>query len=188
MPWPQRGRGIFARCLVRSIFPGAHAAGKNSKVFSAAKGRRKSARGGLFLALLFAAFLTGYLMNPVGREPARSDGSASRSKAVSPYRFRDYLVDNFTLPEADSMDGSYYARMGWYVRSRESLDPWLQALLTQVEREGSGVIALCFEAQADYDGFLDALGKALDSLPFSVSYSGWCNDRQLCYYESARRN
>ena len=127
-------------------------------------------------------------MNPVGREPARSDGSASRSKAVSPYRFRDYLVDNFTLPEADSMDGSYYARMGWYVRSRESLDPWLQALLTQMEREGSGVIALCFEAQADYDGFLDALGKALDSLPFSVSYSGWCNDRQLCYYESACRN
>ena len=46
--------------------------------------RRAPAKGWLFLLLLFAAFLAGYLLNSAGREPARPDGDVSRSQAVSP--------------------------------------------------------------------------------------------------------
>ena len=88
-----------------------------------------------------------------------------RQRIAAPYILRDYITDNFTLPEADSMDGSYYARTGCYVRSGESLTPWLREFCAQVEREGSGSLALPFESQADYDRFRGRFRAEIDNSP-----------------------
>lgn len=110
-----------------------------------------------------------------------------RQRVAAPYILWEDITDNFTLPEAATMDGSYYARMGCYVRAGESPDPWLQELFSQVEREGSGSLALQFESQADYEAVSDAFAQAVNGLPFSVSYSGWKSDDHLWWRESVSR-
>ena len=128
---------------------------------------------------------------PYPDEPCECDFrkcNVPRQVIAAPYILRDYITDNFTLPEADSMDGSYYARTGCYVRAGESLTPWLRELCAQVEREGSGSLALQFESQADYDRFGDEFAEAMNGLPFSVTYSGWHADACLWRRQTVSRN
>lgn len=128
---------------------------------------------------------------PYPDEPCECDFrkcNVPRQVIAAPYILRDYITDNFTLPEADSMDGSYYARTGCYVRSGESLTPWLRELCAQVEREGSGSLALQFESQADYDRFGDEFAEAMNGLSFSVTYSGWHADACLWRRQTVSRN
>ena len=121
------------------------------------------------------------------RECAFRRCNVLRQRVAAPYILWEDITDNFTLPEAATMDGSYYARMGCYVRAGESPDPWLQELFSQVEREGSGSLALQFESQADYEAVSDAFAQAVNGLPFSVSYSGWKSDDHLWWRESVSR-
>ena len=128
---------------------------------------------------------------PYPDEPCECDFrkcNVPRQVIAAPYILRDYITDNFTLPEVDSMNGSYYARTGCYVRSGESLTPWLRELCAQVEREGSGSLALQFESQADYDRFGDEFAEAMNGLSFSVTYSGWHADACLWRRQTVSRN
>ena len=122
------------------------------------------------------------------RECAFRSCNVPRQRIAEPYILREYITDHFTLPEADSMDGSYYVRTGCYVRSGESPEPWLRELCAQVERDGSGSLTLQFESQSDYDAFYDAFTAAMNDLPFSVTYNGWHDDTGLWRKQTVHRN
>ena len=111
-----------------------------------------------------------------------------RQVVAAPYILRSYITDNFTLPEADSSDGSYYARMGRYVRTGDALEPWLRELCAQAERDGSATLTLQFESRADYDRFNDEFTKAMNDLTFHVTYSGWHDDTYLWRKQTVSRN